>query len=64
MNSFVIQNMVYVDYSKCNRCLLYSVSTFCRNHVYKNNVDCDQILHYVASDLGLHCLTRHPLWDA
>ena len=24
-----------------------------------NNVDPDQMPHYVASDLGLHCLSRH-----
>ena len=25
-----------------------------------NNVDPDQMPHYVASDLGLHCLPKYP----
>ena len=27
-----------------------------------NNVDPDQMPHYVASDLGLHCLSMILLW--
>ena len=27
-----------------------------------NNVEPDQMLHYVTSDLGLHCLPRTLLW--
>ena len=26
-----------------------------------NNVDPDQMPHYVAFDLGLHCLPKYPL---
>ena len=29
-----------------------------------NSVDPDQMLHSVASDLGLHCLPMSFLWDA
>ena len=32
--------------------------------VNANSVDPDQILHSVASDLGLHCLPMSHLWDA
>ena len=29
-----------------------------------NSVDPDQMPHYAASDLGLHCLPMSLLWDA
>ena len=29
-----------------------------------NSVDPDQTLRSAASELGLHCLTMSPLWDA
>ena len=29
---------------------------FCRKILFANNVDPDQMPHYVASDQGLHCL--------
>ena len=29
-----------------------------------NSEDPDQMLHAVASDLGLHCLPKSHLWDA
>ena len=30
----------------------------------ENNVDPDQMMHFLASNLGLHCLLMSFLWDA
>ena len=34
------------------------------NFLLANSVDPDQMPHFVASDLGLHCLPRYQNWDA
>ena len=32
--------------------------------MYANSEDPDQMPHFVASDLGLHCLPVSLLWDS
>ena len=41
-------------------CRFYSI--FLWKILLANNVDPDQTPHYVASDLGLHCLLMTLLW--
>ena len=40
----------------------YFHSIFDGKNLLANNVDPDQMPHYVASDLGLHCLPMTHLW--
>ena len=41
-------------------CCFYSI--FSWKILLTNNVDPDQMPHYVASDLGLHCLSMTLFW--
>ena len=40
---------------------ILSLFCFLRKILLANTVDPDQMPHYVASDLGLHCLPMTPL---
>ena len=42
--------------------LLLLLDFFLWKILLANNVDPDQMPHYVASDLGLHCLSKTPFY--
>ena len=48
---------------KIDGCLLFYFITFFFTVFELNSVELGQILHFAASDLGLHCLHMSLLWD-
>ena len=46
----------FIFHFRAVRSILSLLFFFCWKILLANNVDPDQMPHYVASDLGLHCL--------